>query len=187
MGHIILKAPVALAAGVVLYACTSNTVDEVLEYTADDLVPVRITLDVTYVFTEGGKVQNELYTMRAEQYQTADSAYNLLSGGFQLDFYNDEGILDGRLTAKNGFIRGDNSMMIATDSVVFVNNVGEKLHTEELIWVQDSAVVYTDKFVTIEREDDIIYGKGLVSDETFSNYNIKEATGTFYLKEEEVP
>lgn len=177
-------APVALAAGV-LFSCTSNTVDEVLEFTSEGPVPMRITLDATYVFTEGGQVKNELYAARAEQFQTPDSAYNLLSGGFKLTFYNDEQQVDSRLTAKNGFIRGDNSLMIARDSVVFVNSVGETLYTEELIWVQDSAVVYTNKFVTIERIDDIIYGKGLISDENFTNYVIKEPTGTFFLKEDE--
>jgi len=182
--HIFFITPAAFAAGV-LFSCTSNTVEEVLEYSSSGPVPTRITLDVTYVFTEAGKVKNQLYTARAEQFQTPDSAYNLLSGGFELTFYNDDQEFDGRLTARNGFIRGDNSLMIARDSVVFVNSIGETLYTEELIWVQDSAVVYTDKFVTIERTDDIIYGKGMVSDENFTNYNIKNVTGIFYLNEEE--
>jgi LPS export ABC transporter protein LptC len=178
-----ILAPVVLAAGV-LFSCTSNTVDQVLEYTEDGVVPVRITIGVTYEFTEGGLTKNTLYAARAEQFQTPDSSYNLLSGGFQLNFYDEAQVLDGRLTAKKGFISGDNSMMIARDSVVFVNKVGETLYTEELIWVQDSAVVYTNKFVTIERADDIIYGKGLVSDERFTNYVIKDPTGIFYLKED---
>lgn len=159
--------------------------EDVLEYSSDGPVPERITLDVTYTFTEGGKVKNTLYTARAEQFQTPDSAYNLLSGGFVLTFFDADQKFDGRLTAENGFIRGDNSLMIARDSVVFVNNVGETLYTEELIWVQDSAVVYTDKFVTIERTDDIIYGKGMVSDQNFTNYVIRDVTGVFYLNEDQ--
>lgn len=173
-----------IAAGV-FFACGSNPVEQVLEYSEGDLVPTRITLGVTYTFTEEGKVKNKLFTNRAEQFQTPDSSYNLLKEGFVLTFYDDDQQEDGKLTAINGFIRGDNSLMIARDSVVFNNSVGETLYTEELIWVQDSAIVYTHKFVTIERENDIIYGKGLVSDETFSNYVIKEPTGIFYLNEEE--
>lgn len=173
-----------LAAGV-LFACGSNSVDKVLEYSEGDLVPARITLGVTYTFTEEGRVKNRLYANRAEQFQTPDSSYNLLKEGFILTFYDDNQKRDGKLTAMNGFISGDNALMIARDSVVFNNRAGETLYTEELIWVQDSAIVYTDKFVTIERANDIIYGKGLVSDETFSNYVIKEPTGIFYLNEDE--
>ncbi len=145
--------------------------------------PVRITINAEYTFTEGGLVKNRLYAGKAEQMQTSDSTYTLLSDGFVLEFYTEAQELDGRLTAKNGFIRGDNSLMVAQDSVVFTNKVGETLYTEELIWEQKRAEVYTNKFVTIERATDIIYGKGLISDENFSSYIIKDPTGTFYLEE----
>ncbi len=173
-----------MAAGV-LYSCSGTTVEDVREYTETGPSPIRITLNVTYEFTEAGKLKNELYASRAEQYQEPDSSYSLLSGGFILTFYDENVEFDGRLSAENGFIRGDNSMMIARDSVVFVNRDNETLYTEELIWVQDSAKVFTNKFVTIEREDDIIYGKGLISDENFTNYIIKSPTGTFFLTEED--
>jgi len=75
--------------------------------------------------------------------------------------------------------------MIARDSVVFVNDADETLKTEELIWVQDSAIVYTDKFVTIERSTGVIYGKGLVANENFTNYEIQQTAGEFYLDEEQ--
>jgi hypothetical protein len=51
--------------------------------------------------------------------------------------------------------------------------------------VQDSAKVFTDKFVTIERSDGVIYGKGMISDQNFTNYVIKEPTGVIYLNEDE--
>jgi hypothetical protein len=44
--------------------------------------------------------------------------------------------------------------------------------------------VFTDKFVTIERKDNTIYGKGMVSDQNFTNYVINEVTGVIYLDEE---
>jgi len=176
--------PAAFAAGMLL-SCTSNSIEEVLEFNKDGIEPLRTTLGVTYMFTDSGKVKNELQSGKVEQFQVADSSYSLLSKGFSLKFYTKDQEIDGILTAKNGFINGDNSLMIARDSVVFVNNIGETLRTEELIWVQDSAQVYTDKFVTIEQADGVIYGKGMVSDQNFTNYRIKEVTGELYLKEED--
>jgi LPS export ABC transporter protein LptC len=101
-----------------------------------------------------------------------------------LVFYDDRGEFDGKLTAMNGYIRGDNALMIARDSVVFVNRIDEELLTEELTWQQDSGKVFTDKFVTIKRSDMILYGKGLESDENFTNYVIKETSGEFFLEDE---
>jgi LPS export ABC transporter protein LptC len=182
--HIKCLIPAAFAAGI-LFSCGTNDLEEVLIYGDGEIYPMRTTIGVTYLFTDSGRVKNQLQTGRMEQFQLADSSYSLLSDGFSLTFYTEAEEFDGRLTAKNGFIKGDNSLMIARDSVVFVNNVGETLHTEELTWVQDSAKVFTDKFVTIERADGVIYGKGLISDQNFTNYVIKEPTGVIYLSEEE--
>lgn len=150
-----------------------------------ELLPARSSTNVTYTFTDSGRVKNVLHATNLDQFEDGDSSYSHLSNGFSLTFYTDEGDFDGQLTAQNGYISGDNSIMIARDSVVFVNQSDEKLNTEELIWRQDSATVTTDKFVTIEQKDVVIYGKGLWSNQNFTNYVIKEVTGSFYLKENE--
>ncbi len=176
-------APAVLAAGV-MFSCTSNELEKVLEFTDFDSPPARSTLNVAYTFTDSGKVKNILKAGKLDQYQTADSAYSKISRGFELIFYDANSKFDGRLTAKNGYINGDNSVMIARDSVVFENKNKETLHTEELTWYEDSAKVYTNKFVTIERADGVIYGKGLTSNQNFTNYTIKEPTGVIYIKDD---
>lgn len=150
-----------------------------------ELQPMRSSTNVTYTYTDSGKVKNVLFATNLDQFQDGDSSYSKISNGFSLTFYTPEGEFDGKLTAQNGYIGNDNSIMIARDSVVFINQANEKLNTEELIWRQDSATVTTDKFVTIEQEDIVIYGKGLWSNQNFTNYVIKEVTGSFYLKENE--
>jgi LPS export ABC transporter protein LptC len=176
-------APAVLAAGV-LFSCESNELEKVLKFSDFETPPTRSTTDVVYTFTDSGRVQNKLEAGQVDQFQSPDSTYSLLSNGFKLTFFTNSGNFDGRLTARNGWISGDNSKMIARDSVIFVNRDGETLHTEELTWVQDSAKVFTDKFVTIEREDNTIYGKGMVSDQNFTNYVINEVTGVIYIDEE---
>lgn len=176
-------APAVCAVGV-LVSCTSNEMDKVLEFSRYETPPVRSTSDVTYTYTDSGRVKNTLHAGKLDQYQTADSTYSKISDGFILTFFDRDGGFDGRLTAKNGFIGNRNRIMIARDSVVFRNREGETLHTEELIWLQDSARVYTDKFVTIERRDAVIYGKGLTSNENFTQYAIKNVSGEMYLNDE---
>jgi LPS export ABC transporter protein LptC len=169
----------------IFFSCTTNAIEEVMEFSDSENPPLRTTLDVFYTYTDSGKVQNTLLASRIEQFQTPDSMYSLLSNGFELTFYNNMEEFDGRLTALNGFINERNTLMIARDSVVFTNAAGETLRTEELIWQQDSNRVYTRKFVTIEKADGIIYGKGLDSDQNFTNYTIKDPTGVIYIEEDE--
>lgn len=175
--------PAILVAGV-LVSCTSNEMEKVLEFSDLENPPIRSTEDVTYTYTDSGRVSNILHAGRLDQYQNADSVYSKISQGFSLTFYDDSGEFDGQLTAKNGFIGDGNSIMIARDSVIFRNKENETLHTEELTWYQDSARVYTDKFVTIERSDAVIYGKGLTSNQNFTDYTIKNVSGQLLVKDE---
>lgn len=178
-------APVLIMAGALIIGCQSNEMEEVLAYSEFKEFPDRSTSGVTYLFTDSGKVKNKLEAALVEQFVSTDSSYSLISGGFTLYFYSDRGALDGTLTALNAWISGDNSHMVARDSVVFVNTKQEVLRTEELTWWQDSAKVMTDKFVTIERADAVIYGKGLISNENFTDYEIQQPSGVLYLNENE--
>ena len=167
-----------------MFSCTSNELEKVLEFSDYDSPPVRSTRNAFYSFTDSGKVKNTLKAGKLDQYQTPDSNYSKISKGFELTFYDANAEFDGRLTAKNGYISGDNSTMIARDSVIFENRQNETLHTEELYWFQDSAKVYTDKFGTIERTDAVIYGKGLTSNQNFTNYVITDVTGVINIEDE---
>jgi len=180
-----ITAPIAILAVGVFFSCQSNELEEVMEYSSQDVLPARSTTGVLYTYTDSGKVKNTLKAARVDQFSTEDSTYSVISGGFELKFYNSAGELDGMLTAINAYLYDRNSLMVARDSVVFLNRDNEVLKTEELIWVQDSAIVYTEKFVTIERNSGIIYGKGLRANENFTNYDIKQPQGDFYLENEQ--
>lgn len=177
-------APAVLAVGV-LFSCSSNELEDVLEFTEGELIPTRSTSNVTYTFTDSGMVQNVLVATKLEQFTEGDSSYSVISGGFSLTFYDDLGEFDGVLTAQNGYISNGNSVMLARDSVVFINRLDEKLNTEELVWHQDSATVSTDKFVTIDRGNLVIYGKGLQSNQNFTNYEIMEPSGVINISEDD--
>tara|TARA_B100000902_G_C27311971_1_gene918973 strand:- start:2951 stop:3397 length:447 start_codon:yes stop_codon:yes gene_type:complete len=66
-------------------------------------------------------------------------------------------------------------------SIVLTNDKDEKLTTETLFWNRIDKEIYTDDFVTINREKEIIMGYGFRSDESFSTYSLSNITGTIYL------
>jgi len=86
------------------------------------------------------------------------------------------------LTAKYAIRYEREQKMEARNDVVVVNIKGEKLNTEKLIWDGIRRKIYTDAFVKITTDDQILMGNGLESDETFSEYEIKNLTGTILLK-----
>ena len=72
--------------------------------------------------------------------------------------------------------------MTARDSVVVINNKGEIMNTDELIWDEDKKIIYSNSFVKIRTADEIIYGNGMTANENFTGYVIKNITGTIKVK-----
>jgi hypothetical protein len=70
------------------------------------------------------------------------------------------------------------------DSVIAINEKNEILETELLYWDQDKGSVYTDRFVRITSEDQIVMGTGFESDQRFVNWKIRNVSASFYLKDE---
>lgn len=147
--------------------------------------PIKTTYKAEYFYTDSGKVKNKLFSNKLERF-AGDTNYTKLTNGFSLSFFDDNQKLEATLTAKNGFIIDSKNYMEAKDSVVFVNNKGEKLFTEQLIWMQDSDLVYTTKPVTITSENGVLYGKGLRSNQNFSKYKILNTTGSADFEKDKI-
>ena len=64
-----------------------------------------------------------------------------------------------------------------------INELGEKLNTEHLIWLQEEERIYSEVFVKITTEDEIIMGDGFESNESFTNFKITHITGTILVED----
>ena len=66
-----------------------------------------------------------------------------------------------------------------------MKNIGknEQLNTEELFWKPADEKIFTDKFVTIRQQTDVIYGQGLEAKQDMSDYVIKRPEGEFAVEE----
>jgi lipopolysaccharide export system protein LptC len=71
--------------------------------------------------------------------------------------------------------------MEAVNQVQVLNSQGDLLETEHLIWNQETEKVYTEEFVKITTKDEVIFGKGLESNQDFTKYVIKKISGTIML------
>ena len=62
-----------------------------------------------------------------------------------------------------------------------VNEKDERLETELLYWDREKELVYTDRFVKITTEDEIVMGIGLESNPRFTKYVIKNVSATISI------
>jgi hypothetical protein len=71
--------------------------------------------------------------------------------------------------------------------VEILNTKGETLNTEELIWDQETGTIHTDKFVKITGKDQITQGTGLISNQSFTDWEIINYQGTINIPHDQIP
>ncbi|MFT4660906.1 MAG: LPS export ABC transporter protein LptC [Patiriisocius sp.] len=165
----------------IFFSC-QNDMDVIMDITGDDTEPGQIIENAEYLFTEKGKLQNKLSAGLMKQY-SHDSTYIIIEKNLKLEIFDENEMKVAQLTSKNGIYYENSAKMEAIDSVVFSNIEGETLLTERLVWLQDSATIYSEDPITIHRDGGVIYGDGIVSNESFTRYSITRPRGELEMKQ----
>lgn len=143
--------------------------------------------NIRTVYTDSGRVQLELFAPLVESYNRDDNPYTEFRQGIKVLFHDGHKDPVGSVTAKYAKYTDNKNLWELQDSVVAINEAGEKLETELLYWDEKKGTIYTDRFVKITTEDQIIQGYGLESDTRLNNRKIKNLSAIIYIKEEDVP
>jgi LPS export ABC transporter protein LptC len=177
-----LLIPLALVSGI-FFSC-GNDIDEINALIDDRDIAVQTVENGTYFFTEEGHLRNKLEAKLLDRFEGENPRIEVFDG-FTLTVYDSVGSIEAVLSARTGTFWEGDGRLVAREEVELVNNEGSKLNTEELYFVQDSDLVYTNKHVIITTESGTIYGKGLVSDSRFKKRQIKQVSGTLFIEDPE--
>ena len=167
-----------------LTACR-NDIEQVRAITDKNTHPVQTSHNAVYSFSEKGKMQTRLEATLLEQFELeGDEDYLLASNGFTMIFFDASEQEDARISARNGKYEEKKKTLTAWDAVVLMNKSGEKLETEQLVYLQDSARIVTDKPVVITLVGGtVLRGRGLESNDSFTKYRILQPTGDIMVEE----
>jgi LPS export ABC transporter protein LptC len=162
---------------ITLAACSKTEVKEPLEYTG----PLSEAENVELFYTEKDLIKIKMNAALVYDFKTGDKEF---PKGLYMEFYDEFGKLESTLKANHAYFFADQKLWRGQGKVE-VRNVSknEQLNTEELFWKQDDQKIYTDKFVTIRQQGDVIYGEGLDAKQDLSEYTITKIHGTFHLEE----
>lgn len=141
--------------------------------------------NLTTVYTDSGKVQMELKAPLMESYTKTDAPYTEFRSGIKVYFYQGHEKPVASVVAHYAKFTDNNSIWELQDSVIAINEAGEKLETDLLYWDQKKNQIYTDRFVEITTEDQIIQGYGLESDTKLAKRKIKNLSAVIYINDEE--
>ena len=171
------KSIVFLLGMAVLFSCQSDlqTIDEL---TRIDEGPMESVFNVEMVYSDQGHTRMILNAEQMDRYE-GEEPYLEMPRGLHVQFYDTLGNKTSSMSAKYAISYDDPEIFEAHNDVVVINEAGERLNTEQLIWDQKEETIYSDKFVKITTEDEVLYGEGFESDERFDRWKITNPRGTF--------
>jgi LPS export ABC transporter protein LptC len=174
-----------LAFFLVCLSSCKNSLEEAKLIVSRANVRIEKGKDVVIKYSDAGVVRIQASGPTVTRYNT-EKPYLEFSDGIEILFFNAEHNIESTLTAKYATAIENSKSMTARDSVVVVNNKGEVLNTDELIWDEEKKIIYSNSFVKITTPDEIIYGKGMTANENFTDYTIKHITGKIKVKTSEL-
>lgn len=166
-----------------LASCKNDPV-EVHAVTKKDSLPLMTTTNIDLLYTDSARLKAHLTAPLAEDYGGSIPKTFFTQGVF-VRFYDEFEKENSSLKADYAEYSEKEQLMLAKKNVIVVNIKGEQLNTEKLIWDGKRQKIHTDAFVKITTADQVIMGNGLESDQTFTEYEIKDITGTIMLNEAE--
>lgn len=153
-----------------LTSCLSNSRDisEMEEYTG----PRFESSNVYIVVSDSSVVKMEMTGKKQLEYLNGDLEF---PEGIKIVFYDKLGQKTSELTALRGY-KDSKENLFRVEGDVVVDNLQKKetLSTEVLFWDPEKKTIFTDKFVTVETPDQLLFAEGMDADQDFTNYEFRK-------------
>jgi len=157
----------------------SGNINEIIDYTG----PIRELTNAEILHSDSAVIKAKVITPSLLEFEDGNQE---MPSGFFIEFFSADGSTSSTLTADYARYNKEEDRWKATGNVILVNiKNNERLNTEELFWNPTDEKIYTEKFVRIETEDQILLGQGLTADQDFSTYKIEKLTGELTIDDQD--
>ncbi|MFN3530220.1 MAG: LPS export ABC transporter periplasmic protein LptC [Bacteroidia bacterium] len=167
----------------ILTAC-GNSEESLQKFASNEDYQKETGREVTLIYSDSAVIKTRI-TAPLMIRTPGDNPYTEMPEGIRALFFDGEGNQNSVLTANRAIQYPKSGLMEAHGNVVVVNELGDTLYTEKLVWLESEERIYSDEFVRIVRPDEIIFGDGLESNQNFTRYKILNIRGTISLLDEE--
>lgn len=148
-------------------------------------LPKQSGKGIETIYIDSGRIQLVMTAPLMEQYDNSDSPYSEFTSGIKVEFHDGHTEPVASVTAKYAKYTEADKTWELKDSVIVINESNDMLETEVLFWNQDKDLIYTDRFVKITNEDQVMQGFGFESDSHLRKRRIKKVSATIYFNDEE--
>tara|TARA_Y100000590_G_scaffold429479_1_gene542087 strand:+ start:227 stop:775 length:549 start_codon:yes stop_codon:yes gene_type:complete len=141
-----------------------------------------LSMDSIYTkMSDSARIRVILKAPKQNNFESGDREW---PKGLFLEYLDKDGTILSTFKADVVHYSAKDNLYKAEGNVVVTNTeTGDELNTEELFWDPTKEEFFTERFVTIEADDELHKGEGLRADQDFSSYKILRPQGTIYLED----
>ncbi len=178
-------AVLVLGTAILFYACQNNEIDKIQAFSSPEELPILETKNFVTLMSDSGLIRNSLRAPVLLQFDNGGKSYYEFPEGMELVKFDEHQNIISSITADYAKQFVKEKKWEAKNNVVVTNERGDSLKTEVLTWEEKTEKIYTEEFVKIIRDNQIITGVGLTSDQNMLNWKIKNPKGTIYISVDE--
>ncbi len=172
-----------LLAAVVFASCMRNTEQELQQIEAEQERSSLTVFDLHTVVTDTGFYRYEFESPELHQYDNLEEPIVDFPHGLRFKMFVNRGeTVRMRIRCNNAKYFKQRNLWELNNDVEAINEKGNTLNTEQLYWNSDEKKIYSDKFVKITTESQVITGVGFESDDAMTKYEIKNPGGEIEIE-----
>jgi LPS export ABC transporter protein LptC len=174
---------IAVLVAAIFFSCRDRST-EIQEISKKYEGPMESAFDISVFYTDSAQPKIHLQSPEVNRYKHTDKPYTEYPKGLYVEFFDEAGGIKSTLKANYAIQWESEGITEAKSDVVVVNQKGEMLNTEHLIWDEAKEKIYTEEFVKITTEDQQIMGYGFEADQEFNSYLVRNIKGTINIKDD---
>lgn len=183
----LFKIAVLVTGAAILLSACENNLEQIKAFSSPEDLPLVEASNFETLYTDSGEVRFFLKAPKLLKFESEGKAYFEFPEGIELVKYDENQNIISSITADYAKNFEKEEKWEAKNNVVATNAQGDTLKTEHLIWEEKTEQIYTEEFVRIIRDDQIITGIGFQSDQSLQNWRIKNPKGEIYIDVNETP
>lgn len=165
-------------------ACSDKDKKLAAAITSRDSLPVMRTLGVESYVSDSGVIRYKILAEEWAVYDKMEPPFWSFEKGVYLEQFDKDFQPEATIDADTAYYYENQKLWELRSKVHIESNKGEKFDTDLLFWSQKEKRVYSDEKIRIEQADKVIIGYGFESNESLTDYVIRNTEGIFYFEEE---
>ena len=180
-----MKSIIVLLGAIMLLAC-KNDIKEVNALAEREKRPDMTGENLELVYSDSARIKYRVLAPEYIKVNREQEKYEEFPKGIHVLSYDPAGKMIGSIKAKYAKKLEDEMLWEARNEVVIINAEGKKLETELLYWDMKKELIYSDRYVKLSADGQIIEGNnGFHSDQNLNHPVFENISGSIEVEKQQ--